>query len=123
MRSYRTSHGYYLTWVDGRHCRAHRHVWVECFGEIPPRMVVMHTCDNPACVNPEHLRLGTQRENCLDKARKGRNPGVRKLSLRDAGKIKRRLAQGAGQHQLAREFGVKQTTIRAIAVGATWRHA
>jgi len=51
---------------------AHRHVWTVCFGDIPNGMEVMHTCDNKLCVNPEHLVLGTRKDNTIDAVKKGR---------------------------------------------------
>ena len=47
---------------------AHRLVYEECFGPIPAGMVIMHTCDNKICVNPEHLKVGTREENSHDEA-------------------------------------------------------
>ncbi len=52
--------------------KAHRAAWIITNGDIPPGMSVLHTCDNPTCVNVDHLRLGTHAENVLDMARKGR---------------------------------------------------
>lgn len=53
--------------------RAHRVAWVLThFKEIPEGLVIMHTCDNPKCVNPSHLKLGTQGENVIDTVNKGR---------------------------------------------------
>lgn len=52
---------------------AHRWIWEYTNGPIPDKMVVMHTCDNPLCVNVEHLRLGTQADNIHDRDQKGHN--------------------------------------------------
>jgi hypothetical protein len=52
---------------------AHRYAYEEFVGAIPAGMVVMHTCDNPPCVNPDHLAVGTQSDNLRDMARKGRH--------------------------------------------------
>jgi hypothetical protein len=52
---------------------AHRVMYEQVVGEIPEGYVVMHKCDNPSCVNPEHLSVGTQKENWLDARAKGRN--------------------------------------------------
>ncbi len=52
---------------------AHRVIWAEANGPIPDGMVIMHACDNPPCVNPSHLVIGTQSDNMHDKIRKGRH--------------------------------------------------
>jgi hypothetical protein len=72
-------HGYGQHWVSakytgdsGRRELVYRIVWEEMFGEIPEGLEVMHLCDVPACVQPQHLRLGTHRENMLDAWNKGR---------------------------------------------------
>jgi hypothetical protein len=72
---YRNSKGYGLTWVREENCQrlAHRVLWERERGPIPEGMVIMHTCDNPPCVNLEHLRLGTQAENLADMKAKGRS--------------------------------------------------
>jgi len=51
---------------------AHRHAYRKAFGQIPDGMCVLHTCDQPSCVNPDHLRLGTQLHNMAEKAKRGR---------------------------------------------------
>jgi hypothetical protein len=67
------SMGYAVIGLDhGKRMYAHRFSYMQTFGEIPAGYVVMHTCDNPRCVNPEHLRAGTQKENVHDMVAKGR---------------------------------------------------
>jgi hypothetical protein len=51
----------------------HRERWEQANGPIPPGRLIMHTCDNPGCINIEHLRLGTPRDNMIDKVSKGRD--------------------------------------------------
>lgn len=69
---YRMPNGYARKWYRGRQQLAHRVAYQERFGEVPPGLVVMHTCDNPGCINTDHLVLGTQADNMTDKASKGR---------------------------------------------------
>lgn len=73
---------------------AHRFMWEYHNGPIPPKMVIMHTCDNPLCVRLDHLRLGTQRENMQDRDRKGRNGNLGKPASEQA-KAKMSAAQRA----------------------------
>lgn len=71
-----TKSGYYGSFsIQGQQHMAHRASWIIHHGnsDIPRGMVVCHTCDNPQCVNPEHLFLGTQSDNAKDMFKKGRD--------------------------------------------------
>ena len=70
--------GYGCFSYRGKGWRAHRIAWTLVNGEIPKGLFVLHRCDNPPCCNPDHLRLGTHKENMDDMNRKGRNGYTKK---------------------------------------------
>lgn len=70
----RKESGYGVVSSGGRKYRAHRVVWTVCRGPIPPGMCVCHRCDNPNCINIDHLFLGTRKDNYDDMVAKGRQP-------------------------------------------------
>jgi hypothetical protein len=88
-------------------------------------MFVCHRCDNPSCVNPDHLFLGTPAENAFDMKSKKRNAvgsrvGTAKLSAREVKEILQRLSKGARHSALADEFGVSRSAITLIRKGRNW---
>lgn len=99
---------------------AHRIAYFLHYGENPGKLNVCHKCDNPRCVNPHHLFLGTHQENIADKVTKNR-AGF-KLDAVKVSAIKKRLAQGEIQAHLAKEFGVCASTILQIKHGRMWKH-
>jgi|SRR5581483_2182613 len=104
----------------GPKLRTHRVAYKLCKGPIPGGMVVMHTCDNRACCNPAHLRVGTMRDNSLDMVAKGRNPPwQRKLTAEKAAEIKA-LAGKMRDQEIADKYGVARTTVRLIIRGKSW---
>lgn len=121
--------GYGKVWDADVHrsVSAHRVAWEQVNGQIPPGLVVCHRCDNPPCVNPSHLFLGTVQDNNTDKLAKGRHRGnttgqlgdrARRLSDAAVAEIRRRYTGTYGQQaQLGREFGVSGQHIRAIVLG------
>lgn len=108
--------------------RAHRVAWMLFRGEIGPGLAVCHKCDVRACVNPEHLFLGTPADNAQDMVAKhrtlrGEEHISAKLTAEQVSRIKTMLAEDRMHvSEIAREFGVAHTTIQAIKTGKTWRH-
>lgn len=126
-QAYRNPAGYGLFRFDGRDQRAQRVAWQLTNGSIPEGMFVCHHCDNPACVRPSHLFLGSPLENSRDCVRKGRQArGTRnsqsKLSERDVFEI-RRLATETDllQREIAGRFGVTQCHVSEIISYKTWQ--
>jgi len=82
----------------------------------------MHTCDNPACVNPEHLRVGTQADNMRDKASKRRCGVTGKLTPDQVRAIRNACTESEKRQFIADRFGVSVNTIYDIQRRKTWRH-
>ncbi len=121
--------GYGTTRAANKKTRAHRLAWQLANGQPPPAdLLVLHRCDNPSCVRPDHLFLGTNRENMQDAAEKGRLPrGERqhlaKLTEPEVRCVRDRYAAGGiTQRRLAAEYGVNPTVISAIVCRKTWKH-
>jgi hypothetical protein len=102
--------------------RTHRIAWEKANGPIPPNMHICHRCDNPPCVNPGHLFLGTKGDNARDMHIKGRAFHPRKLTEQDVVAIRKRRASGEGLRALAREYAVAPGTIFRAVNGEQWNH-
>ena len=109
---------------------AHRLAWYEAFGPIPEGMCVLHGCDNPPCINVDHLFLGTRVDNNADKMAKGRQSstkgeanGAAKLTEANVLDIRTQYAAGGVfQRELASRYGVKRPAIGKVLSGRTWSH-
>lgn len=120
--------GYGVTYMHSHHLYAHRMAWVITNGPIEDGLHVLHKCDNPRCVNPDHLFLGTQADNNRDMHRKGRNaqPGGEdhhrsRLTWEDVHTIRRRHAEErVPNKELAEEYGVHLATITGVIANRTW---
>lgn len=103
----------------------HRQVMADIYGEDAIRgKVVMHLCDNPPCINPEHLRIGTQADNMRDMSSKGRGPLPRntKLTPDDVRAIRRRVATGEQHLPVAADYGIGRNQVWKIVHHQQWRH-
>lgn len=109
--------------TSGVHIKAHRLAWALHNGADPAGMVVMHLCDNPPCVNPEHLMLGTKGDNradCVGKDRHshGENHGAAKLTALQVEAIR---ADNRKQCVIASKYGVSHQLVSRIKAGGVWR--
>lgn len=103
------------------HIGAHRLAYMLCIGDIPKGMLIMHTCDNPPCVNPEHLQLGTQEDNVRDRVSKGRsadysglNNPRSKLDARDIARILELRTKGWTCEAIATVVGASSSHVNRI---------
>ena len=121
-RGPRAAFGYGRVRHNGKYIPAHRLVYQLYNGPIPEGMVVRHKCDNPPCVNPDHLELGTPLDNVKDWIERGRTPTGRrnpsvKLTEEQVREIRRSDAKGT---DLAARYGVNPPTISKIRSGQLW---
>ena len=138
---YKNTDGYGIIQKGNKLHRAHRVSYQIHKGEIKQGLFVCHKCDNPSCVNPEHLFAGTPKENTQDAVQKGRinSEQRRKAALKynvrgekhccakltnlDVMLIKAFLGEDIQQKKIAFAFGVNKSTICDIHKGRTWKEA
>lgn len=117
--------GYPQFCFAGTKLYGHRVAYELVNGEIPKGQSVLHECDNPKCVNPRHLFLGTMKENMDDKIAKGRNAvgaqqNLGALDHEKAAAIRYLRAAGMSREAVAAKFGVTPTTISRVTAGKAW---
>ena len=123
--------GYGAVNFDGHTRRAHRVMYSLVCGCVPDGMFVCHKCDQPSCVNPKHLFIGTAQDNTDDMFGKDRwvMPVVKsgvghhnaKICLESAKEIRSLYSSGVSQRKIAKKFGISQPAVRAVLVGKTWK--
>lgn len=104
---------------------AHRYSYKEFVAPIPVGLLVRHSCDNPSCVNPEHLVLGTQKDNCQDAVSRGRNVhgeshGGCKITASIAKQVKVLLSLGRSMVAISQELHISYYVVCDIKRGKTW---
>ena len=120
----RIKDGYGMMRVGPKMKLAHRVSYELSIAAIPDGLLVLHRCDNPPCINPDHLFIGTDQDNSNDKLNKGRSNfgqknGRNKLSPEQVLKIRKDTRIGS---VLAIEYGVRERTIWAIRHRLIWKH-
>lgn len=132
--------GYGHLKTGGRYLDTHRAAWIAKHGEIPDGLWVLHKCDNPPCINPDHLFLGTHQDNCDDKVDKGRQirgkkqSGILKKVVRRGDRHRNSKltyekvfemrwleAMGRTHTSLAKEYGVSQSVASDAITGRSWQ--
>lgn len=128
---YKGHYGYgKITNEQGKQVRAHRYMYEKYKGKIPEGMKILHKCDVTACVNPDHLFLGTQKDNVKDmmdknrggyKSFHGEKHWASKLTMEQVERIREMYALGDYyQSQLAKKFGVSQQVISKVVNYKAW---
>jgi len=113
--------GYGVTTENGKRWYAHRYSWMLATGN-PPTANILHSCDNPRCVNPNHLREGTQKENMQEASAKQRCQGQATLpvTVQDVPIIRQLIKEKHTTRELGKRFKVSYSTIQDINNGIHW---
>lgn len=123
------TNGYGQMNIDGKNWSAHRLSFTLHHGKIPSRKLVCHSCDNRLCVNPDHLFLGTHKDNTHDMIVKGRKPrfvgeaaSSSKLKDVDIPIIRSLRQSGMTLAAIAERFDVRWQSIQCVVIGKSWKH-
>ncbi len=126
--TYRGGYGHFRRKVEGnwKMVKAHRYSYELFKGPLEKSLFVCHKCDNPSCVNPEHLFLGTAKENSDDKLKKGRfrggrNPNHKWLTQEVVDAIREDYKKGLSQIELVRKYGHNRSQVCRVVNHQTWK--
>lgn len=116
-----------MTYIGRTSTSVARVVYVLFYKEKIEHLHVLHKCDNPRCINPNHLFLGTHKDNILDmvtkkRSTKGEKNAKAKLAATDVKSIRKMYRRGFTRSQLALQYNVKWCCIDRIIKGVSWRH-
>lgn len=120
----KTAKGYGRIGIASRTLLAHRIAYELYVGPIPAGLGVLHKCDNPPCVNPSHLFVGTAKENAEDKARKGRAPRgeTHPQAKFSEEQVLAMLGDTRPYNEIVAEYGVSKPHLCGLKRGHFWRH-
>lgn len=118
------SGGYGVTWYNGKTVYAHRMSYFAFNGDFDPNFLVLHSCDNPSCVNPKHLILGSDQDNSSDmvnknRSAKGSKNGLAKLTEDMIPTIRESVLSSRALSNL---LGISKTVILDIKRNKIWKH-
>ncbi len=116
-----STRGYGKIFFHRKHWSAHRAAWTVYKGSIPKGKIICHTCDNPQCTNPDHLFIGTFKDNTIDAAKKARLSRLG-MTVEDIRSIKKELIHTHYEDykQIAKKYGLTEEYIKRIAKGERW---
>lgn len=123
--------GYGKLSYNGKLILSHRFSYLIYYGYLDDNLFVCHRCDNPSCVNPKHLFLGTPKDNMKDASVKGRcvlpnqkgqNHPHSKLTDKKVKEIKKLMKSGASGLKVAKKYNVDNSVIYDIKNGRSWKH-
>tara|TARA_R100001530_G_scaffold2198_1_gene3654 strand:- start:186 stop:668 length:483 start_codon:yes stop_codon:yes gene_type:complete len=112
--------GYGTFWLKGSDVRCHRLSFFLRTGILDDNLLVCHICDNPGCVNPDHLWLGTLQANNFDRFLKKRTASI--LTEKDVRDILLRLKNNESRRSIAKMYNISYHTVWDIKAGRSWKH-
>ena len=121
--TYRGGYGHFRRKINNRWImyKAHRYMYERHYGEIPEGKLVRHACDNPCCVNPLHLELGTHQDNVDDKIKRGRHNVGKKLTRGFVTEVRACWKKDMTQAEYARIWGISTAQMSRILNHKTWQ--